>query len=200
MFAHKDIAVYMKDINDEFVKKGLTIVANMFDELAKKKKLLDDEANRKKNLVKGGTDYSQLADTEVIVEAAVERMDLKKKILQECEAKTNENAIFATNTSTLSVNELATASKRPQNVVGMHFFNPVSRMPLVEIIRGKETSEKTIATIYKLALKLGKVRFDKVTNITILGSHLCQRWSWFFGESNFGYLYIGSSTIAQGRL
>jgi 3-hydroxyacyl-CoA dehydrogenase/enoyl-CoA hydratase/3-hydroxybutyryl-CoA epimerase len=149
--------VYLKDIKDEFVQKGLSTVHNLFDNLVKRKKLTPEVADRRKKLVTGGTSYDGVANVDVIIEAAIERMDIKKQVLQECETKCGENTIFATNTSTLSITELATASKRPENVVGMHFFNPVHKMPLLEIIRGKETSEKTVATIYKLALKLGKI-------------------------------------------
>lgn len=107
--------------------------------------------------VQGGIDDNGFKDCQLIVEAAIERMDLKKRILQDCEKVTSESCIFATNTSSLSITELATASSRPQNIVGMHFFNPVHKMPLIEVIRSNQTSNAAVATIYQLALRLGKV-------------------------------------------
>eukprot|EP01027_Heterolobosea_sp_BB2_P012190 GEZU01017684.1.p1 GENE.GEZU01017684.1~~GEZU01017684.1.p1 ORF type:complete len:761 (-),score=255.57 GEZU01017684.1:173-2455(-) len=157
IFGFRDFGVYMKDIKPEFVEKGMDTINKLFMKLVQSNKMSKADAQKKLDRIKGGTDNAGFADCEVIVEAAVEQMPLKKKILQECEQVMPENAIFATNTSSLSVTELATVSKRPQNVVGMHFFNPVHRMPLVEVIRGKHTSDMAVATIYNLALKLGKI-------------------------------------------
>ncbi|KAF0972104.1 hypothetical protein FDP41_009800 [Naegleria fowleri] len=165
LFAHKNYPTFMKDIKPEFVKNGMNIVERIFmDDYVKKNRMSREEALFRIKLVSGGVEYPTQASSgngiQVVIEAAVENMALKKKILQECEntlASANGDVIFATNTSTLSINELASVSKRPDLVVGMHFFNPVHKMPLVEIIRGKKTSDETVATIYKLALDLGKI-------------------------------------------
>ena len=163
LFAHKNYPIFMKDIKPEFVKNGMNIVERIFmDDYVKKGRMSREEALFRIKLVSGGTEYPKSDNSssiQVVIEAAVENMDLKKKILLECEKSfaSSGNVIFATNTSTLSINELATVSKHPDLVVGMHFFNPVHKMPLVEIIRGKQTSDETVATIYKLALDLGKI-------------------------------------------
>lgn len=162
LFAHKNYPVFMKDIKPEFVKNGMGIVERIFmDDYVKKGRMSREEALFRIKLVSGGVEYPKIENNgiQVVIEAAVENMDLKKKILLECEKSfaDSSDVIFATNTSTLSINELASVSKRPDLVVGMHFFNPVHKMPLVEIIRGKKTSDETVATIYKLALDLGKI-------------------------------------------
>lgn len=157
--------VYMKDVKDEFVKKGI----NQIEELLKKRK--------KQHLLKyvtGGIDNEPLGKCDIVIEAAVENMDIKKKVLQSTEQEwikelQKENPgmdgatllkqsgkIFCTNTSTLSITELASVSLKPENVIGFHFFNPVHRMPLLEIVRGKQTSDETVAHCYNLALQLGK--------------------------------------------
>ncbi|KAL9647908.1 hypothetical protein ABK040_008179 [Willaertia magna] len=161
LFALKNIGVYLKDIKMEFVKNGLQNVEKIFQtEFVKKGRMSQEEALKKIKLIQGGVDYNipSNQNVQIIVEAAVENMDLKKKILIECENNLkNPELIFATNTSTLSINELASVSKRPDKVVGMHFFNPVIKMPLIEIIRSKQTSDETVAAIYKLSLELGKI-------------------------------------------
>eukprot|EP01059_Diplonema_ambulator_P000249 TRINITY_DN1019_c7_g1_i1.p1 TRINITY_DN1019_c7_g1~~TRINITY_DN1019_c7_g1_i1.p1 ORF type:complete len:835 (+),score=287.77 TRINITY_DN1019_c7_g1_i1:139-2505(+) len=157
-FAAKSLGVYMRDIKDEFVQKGLAFVKNEFDGQAKRKKMTKEVAASRTALVTGGTAADGLKDCSIIVEAAVEVMDLKKKMIKDLEAQgiLDGKRIFATNTSSLSINEMQAESKYPQNIVGMHFFNPVAKMPLVEIITGDKTSKETVAMIYKLTLKLGK--------------------------------------------
>eukprot|EP01063_Lacrimia_lanifica_P013267 TRINITY_DN1989_c0_g1_i1.p1 TRINITY_DN1989_c0_g1~~TRINITY_DN1989_c0_g1_i1.p1 ORF type:complete len:798 (+),score=436.62 TRINITY_DN1989_c0_g1_i1:70-2463(+) len=157
-FAAKNVTVYLKDISDGAVQKGLDFVSSEFNALAKKKRITKDEAKKRAGRVTGGVDLAPLKDCPIIVEAAVEVMDLKIKMIQEMEAAgvLNGKNIFATNTSSLSLNEMQAASKYPENIVGMHFFNPVAKMPLVEIITGEKTSKEAVAAVYKLSLKLGK--------------------------------------------
>ena len=155
--ASKKLNVYMRDIKDDLVTKGLKFVADIYQSKVDKKRMTPEIAAQFTSLVKGGVDIKPFKECEVLIEAAVEQMALKKKILAECEATCGDNTIFATNTSSLSINELAESAKRPQTVVGLHFFNPVSKMPLVEVIRGKKTSDEAVATAYQLALDLGKV-------------------------------------------
>eukprot|EP01004_Peranema_trichophorum_P009731 NODE_847_length_2310_cov_210.024691_g721_i0.p1 GENE.NODE_847_length_2310_cov_210.024691_g721_i0~~NODE_847_length_2310_cov_210.024691_g721_i0.p1 ORF type:complete len:542 (-),score=128.62 NODE_847_length_2310_cov_210.024691_g721_i0:232-1857(-) len=152
------VACFLKDISDEAVSKGLKFVQEEFGKGLKKKKLTQQQYNQLVSRVTGSTSNAGLKDIPVIIEAAVEVMDIKKKMIAELEKDgiLNDKVIFATNTSALSVNELANSAKYPENVVGMHFFNPVSKMPLVEVIKGEKTSKKAIATVYKLALDMGK--------------------------------------------
>ena len=142
--AKSKLSCVMKDIDQAAVDKGMAFVKGEFDAQLKKKKI-DAEAHKAAvGRVTGTVGNEELKGCGVIIEAAVEVMEIKKKMVQELEAAgvLNENTIFATNTSALSIDELATVSKYPQNIVGMHFFNPVSKMPLIEVVKGAKTSPK----------------------------------------------------------
>ncbi|SPQ99078.1 unnamed protein product (mitochondrion) [Plasmodiophora brassicae] len=138
--------VYLRDINPSIAENGLRFAM---------------ESVRRpppniKDLISAGTSIDGFRDCDVVIEAAVERMDLKQKILADVEDVLSPRAVFATNTSSLSIDTLSNGARRPGQVCGMHFFNPVQRMPLVEVIRGKKSSKEAIALVYKLALDLGK--------------------------------------------
>jgi 3-hydroxyacyl-CoA dehydrogenase/enoyl-CoA hydratase/3-hydroxybutyryl-CoA epimerase len=114
------------------------------------------EMARKLARITGATDWSGFQRADVVIEAVVESIPIKRQVLAEFEALAKPDAIFATNTSTIPITQIAAEAKRPENVVGMHFFNPVDRMPLVEIIRGEKTSDVAMVTTAALARKLGK--------------------------------------------
>eukprot|EP00760_Papus_ankaliazontas_P001044 PhM_4_TR10363/c1_g1_i1/m.27448/K01782/fadJ; 3-hydroxyacyl-CoA dehydrogenase / enoyl-CoA hydratase / 3-hydroxybutyryl-CoA epimerase len=156
--ALKDHAVYMKDLKQEYVDKGMGFVKSEFETALKRKKMDKKKFNERMALVTAGTSDDELRTCDVIVEAAVEVMDIKKKMLQDLEAAgiLDGKRLFATNTSSLSLTELQAVSKYPECIVGMHFFNPVAKMPLVEVIKGKHTSKEAVATIFQLSLKIGK--------------------------------------------
>jgi 3-hydroxyacyl-CoA dehydrogenase/enoyl-CoA hydratase/3-hydroxybutyryl-CoA epimerase len=107
--------------------------------------------------ISGGLDLEGFGQVQVVVEAVVEKMEVKQKVLAEVESRLPEGAVLTTNTSSLSIDEMSTALQRPESFLGMHFFNPVHRMPLVEIVRGAQTAESAIATIFALSLRMGKV-------------------------------------------
>jgi 3-hydroxyacyl-CoA dehydrogenase / enoyl-CoA hydratase / 3-hydroxybutyryl-CoA epimerase len=107
--------------------------------------------------ISGGVEYGGFGQLDLVVEAVVERLDVKRTVLREVEERVPDGCILATNTSTLSIDAMAEALARPRNFCGMHFFNPVHKMPLVEVIRGEATSPTTLATVVALALRLGKV-------------------------------------------
>lgn len=153
---HKDIPVRMKDINFQGLSTGLSAASKLFGGLVKKRKMTKRQADLKMALISPTTDYSGFNRVDLVIEAVVENMEIKKKVLKETEANIRPDALFATNTSSLSVTELATASARPENVVGMHFFNPVHKMPLVEVIRGDKTSDRATMAIFELSKRLGK--------------------------------------------
>ena len=155
--AHRGIHVRMKDINHEAVSSGLQHARGLFDKLVKRKKLRRREAEQRMALISGGLDYEGFRRLDLVVEAVVEKMDVKRIVLRETEEALRRACILATNTSSLSVDEMSTALSRPENFAGMHFFNPVHRMPLVEVVRGARTSDEAVATVYALALALGKV-------------------------------------------
>jgi len=156
--AHSKLSSVMIDVNDEAVQKGLKFVQEQFDGQLKKKKLDAEGHKAAIARVQGTVKNDDLRGCAVIIEAAVELMDVKKKMVQELEAAgiLDGKTIFATNTSALSITELATVSKYPECIVGMHFFNPVGKMPLIEVVKGAKTSRQAAATVYKLALDMGK--------------------------------------------
>ncbi|KAG5502205.1 hypothetical protein GH5_05158 [Leishmania sp. Ghana 2012 LV757] len=158
-FAKNGIPVAVKDLKEEAVKQGIANVRAEFKQAVRRKRMVAAELEKKMALVTGGTTNEVFQDVDVIVEAAVEVMEIKKKVIQQLEKDgiLNSRSLFATNTSSLSLTEMQTVAKCPQNIVGMHFFNPVSKMPLVEVIKGKSTSAEAAAAIFSLALKTGKI-------------------------------------------
>jgi 3-hydroxyacyl-CoA dehydrogenase/enoyl-CoA hydratase/3-hydroxybutyryl-CoA epimerase len=155
--AQNDVRVYMKDIRHEAVTGGLQHARSRFDRAVERRRLSRREARRGMELIGGGLDYHGIAPADLVVEAVVERMDVKRQVLAEAERHVSRACVIATNTSSLSVDEMAKALTEPARFCGMHFFNPVDRMPLVEVVRGAATSDQAVATVYAFALRLGKV-------------------------------------------
>ena len=155
--AYRDIPARMKDIRHEAVLGGLAHARSLFDGAVERRMLRRRKADRKMALVSGGLDYAGVGQAGLVVEAVVERIDVKQAVLAETEAVMDPEAVLATNTSSLSVDEMAASLSRPGNFAGMHFFNPVHRMPLVEVVRGRATHPDTVETIAALAVRLGKV-------------------------------------------
>jgi 3-hydroxyacyl-CoA dehydrogenase/enoyl-CoA hydratase/3-hydroxybutyryl-CoA epimerase len=157
LFAEKGISVRMKDINTKAVGAGLKEAWEIFKKRREKGILTAIQARDGFDRITGTTDYSGIAAADLAVEAVVEDMDIKKSVLRDFEAVARESAIFASNTSSLSITEMATASRHPERVLGMHFFNPVEKMPLVEVVRGKKTSEEAVSAVATLSRMLGKL-------------------------------------------
>lgn len=155
--AFRDVSVRMKDIRDDAVAGGLRHAQGLFDKAVERRKLRPEEAERKMALIQGGLEWNGFHSADLVIEAVVERMDVKKAVLAEAEGVVGPDALLATNTSSLSVDEMAEALDRPEQFCGVHFFNPVHKMPLVEIIRGARTSADTVATAHAFAVALGKV-------------------------------------------
>lgn len=155
--AFRDVEVRMKDIRDEAVTGGLQHARELFDKAVERRKLEPREADRKMGLIGGGLAWHGFHTADVVVEAVVERMDVKRAVLSECEGIVDGDCVLATNTSSLSVDAMAEALDRPENFAGLHFFNPVHKMPLVEVVRGRATSDRTAATLHAFAVSLGKV-------------------------------------------
>lgn len=156
LFAKNDIEVRIKDITQNAIALGFAQVQKIFLQLQKIKKITASQAAMKTAKISGGTDYIGFNETDLILEAVVENMVVKKNILAEVEQKISIDTIIASNTSSLSISEMAGALSHPERFIGMHFFNPVNLMPLVEVIPGEKTSEDTIAAVVKIAKKLGK--------------------------------------------
>ena len=150
--------VAMRDIEQRFVDKGLSRIKESLDKLAEKQKIT--EANKRTMLGNIQTFVGigeAVKDADFVIEAVPEVMDLKKQVFQAVDAAAPKHAVLATNTSNMSVSEIASVTKRPQQVVGMHFFNPAVLMKLVEVIKGAKTAEATMQLAYDLALKMNKV-------------------------------------------
>ncbi|MEX0979609.1 MAG: 3-hydroxyacyl-CoA dehydrogenase NAD-binding domain-containing protein, partial [Gemmatimonadota bacterium] len=148
--------VRIKDIRHEAVSQALQHSRSLFHKAVERRKLSRLDAARRVELVSGGIEYDGFGTLDLVMEAVVERMDVKRTVLAEVEAHLSPEAVLTSNTSTLSIDEMAEALQRPERFAGMHFFNPVHRMPLVEIVRGSRTDARTLATIHALALRMGK--------------------------------------------
>ncbi len=156
LFANNGINVRVKDINQKAIALGYNQIIKIFDQLKKIKKLTQEQINFKIGNVTTSLDYIGFTHADLVIEAVVENMAVKKTILVEAETKVEKNTVIASNTSSLSISEMASVLQNPERFVGMHFFNPVNRMPLVEVIRGEKTSDAAVATIVKLSKRLGK--------------------------------------------
>ncbi len=155
--ADKGIQMRIKDLNYEALGKAYKHASDLWSKLVKKKVIDKYQYKQKMDLVSGGVDYSGFKNLDVVIEAIVEDMNIKKKVIAETAKHMRPDAIIVTNTSSLSVNEMAEGHPQPQVFAGMHFFNPVDKMPLVEVIRGAKTSDDTVVTIFELSKKIGKM-------------------------------------------
>ncbi len=155
-FAAKGYEVIVRDIKDEFVQKGLGMIEKNIKKLATKGKITEEQAEEILSRVSGTTELSLLDDVDLIIEAAVENMEIKKQIFKELDEICKPEAILATNTSSLSITEIATATKRVDKVIGLHFFNPAPVMKLVEIIKGMGTSQETYDAMHELVINISK--------------------------------------------
>ena len=154
--ARKGIPVRLKDLDSESVRRGLERISADLDLGVAKGKTTRREAQRILARISPTTEMSGFAQSDIVIEAVAEEMGVKRDVLKVLEPGLKDTAIFATNTSALSVSELGLAAKRPGNVVGLHFFNPVRKMPLVEVARGKDSGERAVAMALRLAKDLGK--------------------------------------------
>ena len=150
------INVVMVDISEAAVQKGLATVSGSLDRLVKKEKISAADKDAAMARIKVSTSYDELKAAQLVIEAATENYDLKVKILQQVDALLAPEVLIATNTSSISITKLAAITQRAEQFIGMHFFNPVPMMALVEIIRGLQTSDATHDAVKALAVKLGK--------------------------------------------
>lgn len=156
LFSNKDIPVRMKDIDWQALAKGFGAISSIYAKGVKEKKLKADEASLKFHHISGTTDYSGFKDQDLVIEAAVESLELKHQILKELEGVLRPNAIIASNTSSLKISDMESVLKHPERFIGMHFFNPANKMPLVEVVASDKTSPEAIATAVDICKKLGK--------------------------------------------
>lgn len=155
-FASSGFEVVLRDIEDAFVERGMGIIKKNYERLVAKEKLSQEEMDKALGLIQATTDINQAKGAALVVEAAVENMAIKKTIFSELDKVCGPETILATNTSSLSITEVAAATNRPDKVIGMHFFNPAPVMRLVEIIRGIATSQEVYDQVKEITERLGK--------------------------------------------
>ncbi|HEV2927059.1 MAG TPA: 3-hydroxyacyl-CoA dehydrogenase NAD-binding domain-containing protein [Propionibacteriaceae bacterium] len=151
-----EVPVVITDLDQERVDKGLAVVRAEIDRLLGKKRVSPDGANRLRALLSGTTDLADFADCDFVIEAVFEDLSIKQQVFADLEKHVAPSCLLATNTSSLSVSEMAVDLEHPESVVGFHFFNPVAVMPLVEVIRGERTDDVTVATVLAVAKQLKK--------------------------------------------
>lgn len=156
LFANKNINIIVKDISNQAIALAYSAVLKIFNQLKEIKKINQTKLEQKILKISPATDYTGFAGAELIIEAVVENTQIKQKVLQEIESSSNSEAIIVSNTSSLSINELSSVLNNPARFAGLHFFNPVNKMPLVEIIAGEKTSPETIQKLLALSKQLGK--------------------------------------------
>nr|WP_207736479.1 3-hydroxybutyryl-CoA dehydrogenase [Fusibacter ferrireducens] len=156
IFAQNGYDVVMRDLNEEVLNKGIKGIEKAYSKMVTKGKLTEDDKIASLGRIHPTSNVQDLRDCDFVIEAATENMNVKKKIFEELDQVVKADAILATNTSSLSITEIAAVTKRPDKIIGMHFFNPVPVMKLVEIIKGIATSDETYDTVYGLSTKVGK--------------------------------------------
>lgn len=159
--------VTMRDIKDEFVEKGIKSIDRFLSKSVEKGKLSEDDKKGILGKIKGTTNLEDLKDVDFVVEVAPEKIEIKHEIFKEIEKITRPEVILATNTSSISITKIASAVEKQDKVIGMHFFNPVPLMKLVEVIRGIKTSDDTMKTTLELSKKLGKEPVE--VNVDVAG-------------------------------
>ena len=148
--------VTMMDVDSDQLMRAKAVIAKSVDKLLEKEKI-SAEAKEKALKITTTTDFSGLKKAELVIEAATEKFDLKRRIFVELDEKSHQKAILASNTSSISLTQLAAATGRPDKVIGMHFMNPVPLMKLVEVIRGLDTSDETTEVVIKVSEQMGKI-------------------------------------------
>ncbi|MEO0130471.1 MAG: 3-hydroxybutyryl-CoA dehydrogenase, partial [candidate division WOR-3 bacterium] len=157
IFAQKGYQVIMVDLTNEMLERGLAGIKKSLEKFLEKGKITKEDKEATLQIIKTATNKDELKDCDIIIEAIIENKEEKKKAFSYLDKICKKEAIFASNTSTISITELASATNRPEKFIGMHFMNPVPLMALVEVIRGLRTDEKVVEIVVDLAKKLGKV-------------------------------------------
>ncbi|MFZ1947414.1 MAG: 3-hydroxybutyryl-CoA dehydrogenase [bacterium] len=156
VFAQSGFSVVLSDVSDAILDRALAAIGGSMDRLIKKEKITAADKDAALKRITKATGLKAMADCDIVIEAVVENFDLKRKIFQDLDAICRPGAILASNTSSISITKLAASTKRPQDVIGMHFMNPVPMMALAEIVRGIATSDETFKAVDALARSVGK--------------------------------------------
>ena len=156
LFADKQVSTRMKDINLPALTTGMQSAAKIFKKKVQRRSLTEREMIQKMNLISPTLEYSGMKQTQMVVEAVIEKMDIKKSVLKDLENHISDACVVASNTSSLSISEMQSVLRVPERFVGMHFFNPVHKMPLVEVIRGAKSSDHAVAMTFQFSKQIGK--------------------------------------------
>jgi len=156
-FINVGIPVILLETNNELLQRGLGIIRGNYERSMKKGRLTQTQVDERMAMIKGTLNYTDLSNVDLVVEAVFENMEIKKEVFSELDNVCKQGAILATNTSTLDLNEIAAVTRRPENVIGLHFFSPANVMRLLEVVRGEKTSNETIAACMSLAKTIRKV-------------------------------------------
>jgi 3-hydroxyacyl-CoA dehydrogenase len=156
-FADAGIKVTLIDVSEDGLKRGLGNIRKTYERAVERGRLAADDLEPRVGLIQGATDYAVIAEADLVLEAVFEDMDLKKKVFAEMDRLAKPGAILATNTSTLDITVLGAETKRPESVIGLHFFSPANVMKLLEIVRTPKTAPATVAAAVELAKKLNKI-------------------------------------------
>lgn len=148
--------VIIKEIKEQAIEKAMKNIGSSLSKLTEKGKISSDQKSEIIGRIRSTTSYKEIKDADIIIEAITENSNIKKSLFQELDRICDDKTIFATNTSSISITDIAAATTRPDKVIGMHFFNPVPVMKLVEVIKGQLTSSETFETIFDLAEDIGK--------------------------------------------
>lgn len=156
-FANAGIPVTMLEMNQDALDRGMATIQKNYANTVAKGRLSQEAMDKRMALITPTTDYADIADVDMVIEAVFEEMEIKKQVFGKLDDVVKDDAILASNTSTLDVDEIASATKRPEKVIGMHFFSPANVMRLLEVVRGKASSAETIATAMHIGRQMGKV-------------------------------------------
>lgn len=156
LFAEKSIPVRMKDINTKALALGVQAASKIFAGQVKKRRINRRQFAQKMNLISPVLDFSGFRSADIVVEAVIENMEIKQKVFKELEGQVADTCVLASNTSSLSISKMQSVLSKPERFAGMHFFNPVHKMPLVEVIRGDRSSDEAVSAVFQLSKQLGK--------------------------------------------
>ena len=168
--------VVMRDVEEAFVERGFDSIDDSLDRFVGKGKLDESEADAVRDRITGTTDLADLADCDLVVEAAVEDMNIKQDVFADLDEVTDDDAVLATNTSTLSITTIASATERPERVVGIHFMNPVPMMEGVEVVTGEKTADAAVELAHDFAESLGKTTWESDDKPGFVSNRILMPW------------------------
>ena len=156
VFARHGCSVVLCDMEQRFLERGIATISKNLEREVAKNKITAEDKTAALSRIRPATDRAELSDCDFVIEAATEKFEIKTEIFRDLDRRTRPEVVLASNTSSISITKLAAQTRRPEKVIGMHFFNPVPVMKLVEVIRGLATAQETFVTVHDLAGKLGK--------------------------------------------